>query len=117
MDDIKGQYLGMKTKQDVFAKRLLEKRVITYFIDLETSVKEMTRVLKKGGQIAIVIGNSSLEGRKLPTTQKHTSFACSMVYSTDAPSSIPYSALGIEPFEVKVFCSTKTITPSEAKHS
>lgn len=70
MEDVKNEYLGMKVKSNVLAKRLLEKKVITYFDDLEKSVQEMVRVLKTGGQIAIVIGDSTLEGKKLPTTQK-----------------------------------------------
>ncbi len=70
MNDVKNEYLGMKTKKDVLAKRLLEKRVITYFMDLDTSIREMARVLKREGKVAIVIGDSSLEGNKLPTTQK-----------------------------------------------
>lgn len=74
MNDVKNEYLGMKTKQDVLAKKLMEKRVITYFMDLEISIREMVKVLKKKGKMAIVIGDSSLEGNKLPTTQKTHQF-------------------------------------------
>ena len=74
MTIIKNEYLGMKVKENTGAKRLLEKKVITYFLDLEQSVKEMIRVTKQGGKIAIVIGDSSLNGNKLPTTDKTHQF-------------------------------------------
>ena len=74
MDTVKNEYLGMKVKSDILAKKLLEKKVVTYFIDLEQSVKEMVRVVKEGGKIAIVIGDSSLNGSKLPTTEKTHQF-------------------------------------------
>jgi len=70
MENIKNEYLGMKVKQDTHSNRLIEKKVITYFDDLENSIKEMIRVLKPNGKIAIIIGDSTLEGKKLPTTQK-----------------------------------------------
>ncbi|RLC47589.1 MAG: hypothetical protein DRH57_03800 [Candidatus Cloacimonadota bacterium] len=70
MEDVKKEYLGMKIKPNIPARKLLEKRVITYFDDLEKSIQEMARVLKPGGKIAIVIGDSTLNGRKLPTTHK-----------------------------------------------
>jgi len=70
MEDVKNEYLGMKVKPGISAKRLLEKKVITYFGDLEQSIKEMVNVLKPKGKIAIVIGDSTLDGKKLPTTQK-----------------------------------------------
>jgi len=70
MENIKNEYLGMKVKQGIKSNRLIEKKVIAYFDDLENSVKEMIRVLKPNGKIAIVIGDSTLDGKKLPTTQK-----------------------------------------------
>ena len=74
MVEVKNEYLGMKVKEGIGAKKLLEKKVITYFLDLEQSVKEMVRVVKNGGKIAIVIGDSSLNGSKLPTTEKTHQF-------------------------------------------
>ncbi len=74
MNEIKNEYLGMKVKENIFSKRIAEKRVITYFIDLEKSIQEMIRVTKKDGKIAIVIGDSSLNGVKLPTTAKTHQF-------------------------------------------
>lgn len=70
MNVVKNEYLGMKVKDDVPAKTLLEKKVITYFTDLEKSIKEIARVTKNKGKIAIVIGDSTLKGKKLPTTEK-----------------------------------------------
>ena len=74
MDEVKNEYLGMKVKNDIVSRRIMEKRVITYFLDLKQSIKEMIRVTKKGGKIAIVIGDSSLNGSRLPTTEKTNQF-------------------------------------------
>ena len=70
MNLVKNKYLGMKVNEEVPAKKILEKKVITYFIDLEKSIQEIARVTKNKGKIAIVIGDSSLNGEKLPTTAK-----------------------------------------------
>ena len=35
MNKVKNEYLGMKIKEDIISKRIAEKRVITYFLDLE----------------------------------------------------------------------------------
>lgn len=74
MQDVKNEYLGMKVGTDIPGKRLLEKKVITYFRDLEKSIQEMVRVLKPNGKIAVVIGDSTLNGKKLPTTQRTYEF-------------------------------------------
>ena len=74
MSRIKNEYLGMKIREDIMEKRLLEKKVITYFLDLEKSIQEMIRVTKNGGKIAIVIGDSTLNGSRLPTTKKTDEF-------------------------------------------
>lgn len=74
MSAVKNEYLGMKVRDDISSRRILEKRVITYFLDLEQSVKEIARVVKSGGKVAIVIGDSSLNGNKLPTTEKTHQF-------------------------------------------
>lgn len=74
MDEVKNKYLGMKIKPEISSNRLIEKKVITYYDDLEISIKEMVRVLKRNGKIAIVIGDSTLGGQKLPTTQKTHNF-------------------------------------------
>lgn len=74
MDAVKNEYLGMKTKSDLQASKLLDKKVITYFIDLEKSVEEIVRVTKPKGKVAIVTGNSSLNGNVLPTTEKTHQF-------------------------------------------
>jgi len=75
MDDIKNLYLGMKINTNLNFRSLLEKRVVTYFEDLKNSVAEMTKVLKKSGKIAVIIGDSTVNGKKLPTTKKTNEFA------------------------------------------
>ena len=64
----------MKIKSDLQASKLLDKKVVTYFIDLEKSVEEIVRVTKPQGKVAIVTGNSSLNGNVLPTTEKTHQF-------------------------------------------
>ena len=70
MDNVKNEYLGMKIRKGILEKRKIEKKVVTYFMDLEKSIYEIVRVTKKKGKIAIIIGDSSLNGIRLPTTQK-----------------------------------------------
>jgi len=74
MQTVKNEYLGMKIKHGLPGRKLVEKKIITYYNDLETSIKEMVRVLKKNGKIAVVIGDSTVNGKKLPTTQKTKEF-------------------------------------------
>ncbi|KPJ56044.1 hypothetical protein AMJ49_05855 [Parcubacteria bacterium DG_74_2] len=75
MPEIKNLYLGMRTRNNLKNKKILENKVITYFDDLKKSVFEMANVLKKGGKIAIVIGDSTIYSKKLPTTKKTHSYA------------------------------------------
>lgn len=75
MQDIKNLYLGMRVKDDFKNKKLLSNKIITYFDDLQKSIIEMAKVLKSGGKIAIIIGDSTVYSKKLPTTKKTHEFA------------------------------------------
>lgn len=74
MKDVKNKYIGMKIKDDIKEKKIIEKKIISYFHDLEISIKQMVNVLKPNGKIAIVIGDSTISGNKLPTTKKTNEF-------------------------------------------
>lgn len=75
MEEIKNKYIGMKINENLNFKSFIEKKIITYFNDLKKSIEEMVRVLKQNGKIAIIIGDSTVSGEKLPTTKKTHDFA------------------------------------------
>lgn len=75
MPEIKNLYLGMRIRDNLKDKKILENKVITYFDDLKKSVFEMANVLKKRGKIAIVVGDSTIYSKKLPTTKKTHNYA------------------------------------------
>jgi len=50
-------------------------RITNYYSDLALSIKEMFRVLKKGGNCVIVIGDTQYEKQTLPTISRAISFA------------------------------------------
>jgi len=75
MNKIRNKYIGMRIDGGLNFKTLLEKKIITYFKDLEKSIEEMFRALKQNGKIAIVIGDSTVNGQKLSTTEKTHEFA------------------------------------------
>lgn len=69
MKKVECKYLGMKNA--VSNKRgygNLPTKVITYYEDLRKSIENMYWALKPGGKIAIIIGDSSVNGKKIPTT-------------------------------------------------
>jgi len=69
MKEIESHYLGMKntatTKRDYGH---LPQKVALYYDDLKKSIENMYWALKPGGKIAIIIGDSTVNGRKIPTT-------------------------------------------------
>lgn len=65
---VESRYLGMKSsvmkgrKRDKFAK------VVFYYRDLRESIENMYWALKYGGKAAIIVGDSTVSGKKIPTT-------------------------------------------------
>ncbi|MFQ6002860.1 MAG: hypothetical protein ACE5KJ_03865, partial [Candidatus Zixiibacteriota bacterium] len=43
-------------------------RVALYYDDLKESIKNIFWALKSGGKLAIIIGDSTVSGKKIPTT-------------------------------------------------
>jgi len=71
MKEVEARYLGMKNSGAY--KRNSEfgafpPKVAQYYIDLRDSIELMQWALKPGGRLAIVVGDSSVSGKKIPTT-------------------------------------------------
>ena len=69
MKKIESKYLGMKnTVVDKRGYGNLPPKVILYYEDLRKSIENMYWALKPGGKMAIIIGDSTVGGKKIPTT-------------------------------------------------
>lgn len=69
MDEIKSRYLGMKPAQKVIKDPGgLPSKVVTYYEDLTESIKNIFWALKPGGWLALIIGDSTVNSKKIPTT-------------------------------------------------
>lgn len=69
MQKIESKYLGMKSNgrpQNNYSG--LPLRVALYYDDLKESIKNIFWALKSGGKLAIIIGDSTVSGKKIPTT-------------------------------------------------
>jgi len=69
MKKIESKYLGMKNSR--YPKNNyngLPPRVAMYYEDLKESIKNIYWSLKPGGKLAIIIGDSTVNGKKIPTT-------------------------------------------------
>ncbi len=76
MKKIAARYLGMKESSRVkSAYPGLPPKVAMYYNDLKESIKNIFRALKPKGKLAIVIGNSTVNGKKIPTTVMTKKFA------------------------------------------
>ena len=75
MKKIESKYLGMKnngsTKNNYNGLSL---RVAMYYEDLKESIKNIYWSLKRGGKLAIIIGDSTVNGKKIPTTMTTKKF-------------------------------------------
>lgn len=69
----------------------------TYFLDMEQCFEEMYRVLKHGSIAAIVIGNSTIRGVKIPTNECFNSIARSVGFKVRKPlvRAIPKQTKGL----------------------
>lgn len=69
MENIESKYLGMKTnKKPKRSYRDLPLKVAMYYEDLEKSIKNIFWTLKPGAKLAIIVGDSTVSGKKIPTT-------------------------------------------------
>ena len=75
MKRVESKYLGMKNS-DSTRKKVgeLPPKVIHYYEDLQESINNMYCMLKHGGKMAIVVGDSIVGGVKIPTTMMTKKF-------------------------------------------
>lgn len=57
-----------------FAQLVSPRRVQVYYEDLRRSIALIYWALKPGGKLAIVVGDSTVSGKKIPTTLKTKQF-------------------------------------------
>lgn len=75
MQAIESRYLGMKGDSTALASlNGLPRRVAMYYEDLRRSIQHTYWALKPGGKLAIVVGDSTVNGKKIPTTLKTKEF-------------------------------------------
>ena len=68
MKKIESKYLGMKNTLPKKKYGNLPAKVLLYYEDLKKSIENMYWALKPGGKLAIIIGDSTVAGKKIPTT-------------------------------------------------
>jgi len=69
MKKIESKYLGMKNNgYSKINYNGLPPKVAMYYEDLKESIKTIHWSLKLGGKLAIIIGDSTVNGKKIPTT-------------------------------------------------
>ncbi len=68
MKEIESKYLGMKGTGSMKKTGNLPSKVVLYYEDLKKSIEIMFWALKPGGKIAIIVGDSTVGGEKIPTT-------------------------------------------------
>ena len=69
MKKVESKYLGMKSNgnsKSIYSGFPI--RVAKYYEDLKTSIENIYWMLKLGGRLAIIIGDSTVNGKKIPTT-------------------------------------------------
>lgn len=75
MKKIESKYLGMKKSGQIKNNYSgLPSRVAMYYEDLKESIKNIFWALKPGGKLAIIIGDSTVNGKKIPTTMTTKKF-------------------------------------------
>jgi DNA modification methylase len=68
MKKIESKYLGMKEGEPKVDYGKLPIKVALYYEDLKESIKNIFWALKPGGKLAIIVGDSTVNGKKIPTT-------------------------------------------------
>lgn len=69
MEKVQSKYLGMKSGGQIKGNYSgLPLKVAMYYDDLKKSIENIFWALKPGGKLAIIIGDSTVNSRKIPTT-------------------------------------------------
>ena len=74
MKKIESKYLGMKNGKPKGNYSGLPTKVAMYYEDLKEAIKNIYWALKPGGMLAIIIGDSTVNGKKIPTTMTTKKF-------------------------------------------
>jgi DNA modification methylase len=75
MKKVESKYLGMKNNSQPKSNYSgLPPKVAMYYEDLKESIKNIFWSLKPGGKLAIIIGDSTVNGKKIPTTMTTKKF-------------------------------------------
>jgi len=74
MKKIESKYLGMKNGKPKDNYSGLPTKVAMYYDDLKESIKNIYWSLKPDGKLAIIIGDSTVNGKKIPTTMTTKKF-------------------------------------------
>jgi DNA modification methylase len=74
MKKIESKYLGMKEGEPKNDYGKLPIKVALYYEDLKESIKNIFWALKPGGKLAIIVGDSTVNGKKIPTTMMTKKF-------------------------------------------
>lgn len=75
MKKVESKYLGMKNSgQPKGNYSGLPPKVAMYYEDLRESIKNIFWALKRSGKLAIIIGDSTVNGKKIPTTMTTKKF-------------------------------------------
>lgn len=76
MKKIEVKYLGMKNSLHArkYGYENVPTRIALYYEDLKASIENMFWALKPGGKLAIIVGDSTVNGRKIPTTMMTKKF-------------------------------------------
>jgi len=75
MPTIESNYLGMKgDNSGVASMNGLPRKVVMYYEDLRKSIQLIYWALRSGGKLAIIVGDSTVNGKKIPTTLKTKEF-------------------------------------------
>jgi len=69
MKKVESKYLGMKSNGNLGRTYgNLPVKVVMYYEDLKKSIENIFWALKPKGKLAIIVGDSTVSGRKIPTT-------------------------------------------------
>ncbi|MCX7908952.1 MAG: site-specific DNA-methyltransferase [Ignavibacteria bacterium] len=74
MNKIENKYLGMKKNFISNHTNGLPEKVLAYYEDLKKSIENIFWALKPGGKFALIIGDSTVNGKKIPTTMTAKKF-------------------------------------------
>jgi hypothetical protein len=72
--NVEAKYLGMKDGKPKSNYGGLPSKVAMYYEDLKKSIENIYWALKPGGKLAIIIGDSTVNGKKIPTTMTTKKF-------------------------------------------